>query len=353
MLQTTASGLTLPQAWSHGDRIAAVTLSWGGPGAFPHRYEAGVAQLEAAFGVEVVEMPSTRANDELLAADPSLRVADLHAAFADPDIDGVVSTIGGDDSIRLLPLIDLQLLADNPKAFLGYSDSTITQMALRRAGVVSYYGPSIMAGFGENAGLHGYLVDGVRNVLFQPRPTTRWPENTDGWTVEMLDWADPEQQHQPRTLQPTTGWRWHDGSSATGPTVVACMEILDMLRGTEWMPDLDGAVLMLETSEEAPPPDTLLRLLRTLHVSGDLERLAGLVLGRPGGADLTDDERLSYDEAMRRAVRVEAGLDDLPMVSGVDFGHTDPMWTIPQGVAAHVDTDRECIEFTEPTASSG
>lgn len=302
--------------------------------------------------MHVVEMPSTLVSDEALDADPSLRVADLHAAFADPDIDGVVSTIGGDDSIRLLPLLDLQLLADNRKAFLGYPDSTITHMALRRAGIVSYYGPAIMAGFGESAGLHDYLVQGVRAMLFDPQPTTRWPENTSGWTVEMLDWSDPQLQHQPRTMRPTTGWRWHGGISATGPTVVACMEILDWLRGTEWMPDLDGAVLLLETSEEAPPPEALLQFLRTLHLSGGLERLAGLVLGRPGGADLTDDQRNAYDQAMLRAVRVEAGLDQLPMVSGVDFGHTDPMWTIPQGVAMRLDTDERSITFVEPVVST-
>lgn len=119
-----------PRRLSAGDRIAAVTLSWGGPGAFPHRYEAGKRQLENAFGVQVVEMLHRLADPDVLAADPASRVADLHAAFADPDIAGVVSTIGGDDSIRLLPLIDLDLLAANPKVFLGYSDATITQRSV-------------------------------------------------------------------------------------------------------------------------------------------------------------------------------------------------------------------------------
>lgn len=62
-------------------------------------------------------------------------------AFTDPDIAGVVSTIGGDDSIRLLPLLDLDLLATKPKVFLGYSDATIIHTTLRRAGVVDFYGP--------------------------------------------------------------------------------------------------------------------------------------------------------------------------------------------------------------------
>lgn len=88
-----------------------MSLSWGGPATFPHRYEAGKRQLENAFGVEVVEMPNTLAEAATLVADPAARASDLRRAFADPDIAGVVSTIGGDDSIRLLPHLDLELVA--------------------------------------------------------------------------------------------------------------------------------------------------------------------------------------------------------------------------------------------------
>ncbi len=70
--------------------------------------------------------------------------------------------------MRLLPHLDLELLAANPKVFLGYSDSTVTQMALMRAGVVSFYGPAIMAGFAENTGVPDYLVEGVRRTIHAP-----------------------------------------------------------------------------------------------------------------------------------------------------------------------------------------
>ena len=65
-------------------------------------------------------------------------------------IDGIVSTIGGDDSIRLLPYIDPNVIRNNPKVFMGYSDATVHGFC-RRAGLVSFYGPSIMAGFAESA----------------------------------------------------------------------------------------------------------------------------------------------------------------------------------------------------------
>ena len=340
--------LVRPRWLQPGDRIAAVTSSWGGPGTFPHRYEAGKRQLEATFGVEVVEMPHTLAEPAAVAADPAARADDLHRAFADPDIAGVVSTIGGDDSIRLLRHLDVGVLAANPKPYLGYSDSTISHMALRRAGITSFYGPSIMAGFGENGGLHDYLVEGVRRALFEVDAPYDWPENRDGWTVEHLDWADPANQQRRRALRPSTGWRWHGGEQREGVTVVGCLEVLDFLRGTAWWPSLDGAVLILETSEDQPPPVTVTYLLRSLAATGELQRLAGLVFGRPGGAYLPVEQHAAYDEAILQVVREEEGLDALPVVTGVDLGHTDPIWTVPQGVRMRVDPASSAITILEP-----
>ncbi len=336
-----------PRRWRRGDRLAAVSPSWGGPGALPHRYEAGKRQLEAAFGVEVVEMPHALADPAWIAAHPQARADDLHRAFADPTIAGVLATIGGDDALRLLPHLDPALLEANPKAFLGYSDATIVHVALRRAGLVSFYGPSVMSGFGENGGLHDYLVEGVRRTLFEPEVPLVWPANRAGWTVELLDWADPANQDRPRTLRPSTPWRWHGGVAREGVTLAACLEVLDLLRGTAWWPSLDGVVLLLETSEEAPPPAALERFVRVLALTGELDRLAGLVLGRPGGADLPVSAHAAYDAVLRRVVREEHGAHDLPLVSNVDFGHTDPMWTIPQGVRLRVDPTDETLTFLE------
>lgn len=110
---------------------------------------------------------------------------------------------------------------------------------------------------------------------------------------------------------------------------------------------MDGVVLMLETSEEAPPPDLLSRFLRSLAVTEELQQLAAVVLGRPGGAELNAEERAQYDDAIVRVVRDEAANADLPVVTNVDFGHTDPMWTIPQGVRVRVDPIAKKIVFLD------
>jgi muramoyltetrapeptide carboxypeptidase LdcA involved in peptidoglycan recycling len=345
--------LARPRALTRGDRIAAVTLSWGGPGTFPHRYETGVRQLEAAFGVTVVPMPHALADPGWLAANPAARVDDLHRAFADPSIHGIVSTIGGDDSIRLMPLLDIDVVRDHPKVFLGFSDTTITHMACLRAGIVSFYGPSIMAGFGENGGLLPYMERGVRQMLFEPTQDILWPENAEGWTVEFLDWADPSNQDQPRTLRPCTGWRWLGGTdTAEGPLVAGCLEVLAWLPGSAWWPDLEGAILAVETSEEQPSPEIVRRFFRALALTGDLVKLSAILFGRPGGSALDPAEHGSYDDAILSVVRDEQGLERIPIVTGMDFGHTDPAWTLPIGVRSRVDPRTRTVRMLEPAIVS-
>ena len=121
--------------------------------------------------------------------------------------------------------------------------------------------------------------------------------------------------------------------------------MLDWLRGTAWWPSLDGVVLLLETSEDTPPPEAVTYFLRSLAAAGELQGLAGIGLGRPGGADLPVDRHAAYDAALLRVVRVEQGLTDLPVVANLDFGHTDPMWTIPQGVPLRIDPVAERLTF--------
>src|SRR5688572_24037496 len=118
------AGLNLkkPRALSQGSRVAIVSPSWGGPGAIPTRYEMGARELRERFGFEVVEMPHSRAEPDWVWRNPQARADDLNAAFADTSIDGIISSIGGDDSVRVLPFIDTKLMAANPKVFMGFSD---------------------------------------------------------------------------------------------------------------------------------------------------------------------------------------------------------------------------------------
>ncbi|MBL0402771.1 LD-carboxypeptidase [Microvirga aerilata] len=350
--------LVKPRALQTGDRVAVVSTSWGGPAVFPHRYEAGKRYLADAFGLDVVEMPHALRDVSWLDRNPQARADDIHQAFADPSINGVIASIGGDDAIRLIPHIELSVIANNPKVFLGYSDPTVLHFGCLKAGLCSFYGPTIMSGFAENGGMHTYAETSLRKAIFQTSPQIlpmgEVEPNRDGWTVEHLPWNDPENQNRRRTLTPSTGPRALQGTGTVqGHLIGGCAEVLEMLKGSEWWPPVqywNGAILFYETSEEAPPAGQVLRWLRNFAAQGILSRLSGIVLGRPGGQ--TDEAYRTEQEADILRALDEAGLHHLPVLAELDFGHTDPIATMPYGVRAEIDCGRSALSVLEPGVSA-
>jgi len=339
-----------PTRLKPGDKVATVSPSWGGPSVFPHRYQAGVQQLEAEFGLQVVEMPHTLKDASWLARNPKARAADLMQAFSDPSIKGIFATIGGDDSIRLLPYMDLDVIRNNPKVFMGYSDVTISHMLCFKAGLVSFYGPTIMAGFAENGGLFSYMKNSIRRTLFQTDAIGVIEPNTDGWTVERLEWGELANQEMKRALNPCTGWKYLQGTGVhRGHLLGGCIEVLDWLRGTELWPAPEtwqDAILFLETSEEAPPPTNVKYMLRAFATLGVFECLSGILFGRPGG-EFPIERFEEYDQVILQVVRDEEGFLDLPIITNMDFGHTDPIFVLPYGVQAEIDCDKNKFSILE------
>ena len=333
-----------------GSRVAAISLSWGGPGAVPYRYQIGKQQFEEEFGVTVIETEHALRDADWIAKNPKARADDLMTAFADDTIDGIISTIGGDDSIRTLPYLDLELIQNNPKVFMGYSDTTISHAACFKAGIVSFYGPSFMAGFAENCGMFPYMVDSVRRTLFSTEPIGVIEPNQKEWTVEYLSWENPENQSIRRKLDPCTGWRFHQEEGVVeGHLFGGCVDVLDWLRGTDYFSDagdLQDAVLFLETSEEGLPPSFLTRFVRCLAAMGILEGLSGILLARPGGG-VDPNTFHEYDDALCKAIREEYGLNDMPIVTNMDFGHTDPMFVFPIGMKVRIDSAKQEISINE------
>lgn len=343
------SGMVKPSKLQQGDTVAAISLSWGGPSVFAHRYQAGKRQLEEIFGLKVIETPHALSPAADLAAKPELRARDLIWAFENPEVKAVIATIGGDDSIRILDLVDPDILRKNPKIFMGYSDSTVTHLQCFQAGLVSIYGPSFMAGFAENGGLFDYMKNSVQKTLFEAMPLGIISPNNDGWTDAFLDWADPENQLRKRPLKKTAGFRFIQGDrKATGHLLGGCVEVLEMAKGTSIWPDKQkwkNAILFLETSEEGPSQSYFIRCLRNYAATGILQELSGIIIGRP--ANVGEDKLFQYDEAVQHVVSVECGLAGMPIVTQMDFGHTDPMMCLPFGVQAEIDPLSKTFSITE------
>lgn len=336
--------LIKPKKLEKGDVVATVTLSWGGPSIFKDRYNIGVKQLEDTFGVKVIPMKHTFSDDSDIYQNPQKRANDLMEAFANPEIKAIISTIGGDDTIRLLPYIDFDIIRNNPKIFLGYSDTTANHFMCLKAGLSSFYGPSIMAGFGENCGLHHLLQNSIHKTLFENKPIGQIIPSPDGWTNEMLDWGNPQNQNIKRKLKPSK-WNFLQGDSVvSGHLIGGCMEVLEMIKGTSIWPSVEmfkGAILFFESCSKEALPEIFSYWLRNYCASGIMELANGIIFGRPGGTDLQQSDFDRYDATILRVLK-EYGLQNKPVITQMDFGHTDPMFTIPYGAKAQID----CINKT-------
>ena len=339
--------LIKPKALKPGDKVATISLSWGGAGELLHRYNQGKKQLQDVFGLEVIETRNSLRSASWIYNHPEARAEDLMEAFSDTSVKAIISNIGGEDSIRILPYLDLAVIRNNPKIFLGYSDSTVTHFACYRAGLTSFYGTSVLTGFAENGGMHPYQVADLHRTLFSAAPAGQILPNKDGWTSEHLDWSDIELQNTKRKLNYSNGWNYLQGSGkVTGRLLGGCMEVLEFLKGTDYWPakdDWQDTILFLETSEEMPPPAYFRWWLRNYAAQGILRQVKGVLLGRPYQNKYAQE----YNQELLKVISEEEGLTQLPIITEMDFGHTDPVFTLPIGVTAEIDCDNQTFSISE------
>jgi muramoyltetrapeptide carboxypeptidase LdcA involved in peptidoglycan recycling len=325
-----------------GDRVAVVSPSFAAPGMFPAVHELAMQRLRDEFGVEPVEFPTTRR----LNASPQDRAADLVAAFTDPTVRAVLASIGGDDQLTILPFLDPQAIAANPKPFCGYSDNTNLLNWLWNLGIVSYHGGSTMVHLARGGGVHPVSAGSLRAALFTGGELELHP--VDVFSEDELDWNDPTLLGQPAPTIAAPGWSWHQPDRVvTAPTWGGNLEILHWnLAANRWIRPVDdyaGCVFLLETSEEMPSATEVFRMLRNAGERGLLAQFPAVLVGTAKASSL--DRRTNAEERQRyRAEQREAILHafdrynpDAMIVFNVDLGHTDPQWVLPYGGTVTVD----------------
>jgi len=323
-----------------GDTIGVVSPSWGGAGLFPHRVQQGIRHLNS-LGFRVRLAPHALNHEGIVSDTPENRAQDLHAMFADPTVKAILAAIGGDHSCHLLPLLDFDLIASHPKIFVGFSDITVLNVAIwKRTGLATFNGPALLTDFAEHPRMLRYT-----EAYFLKAVTGDGPigavEPAPAWTEEFLDWGEKEDLRRPRQLVPSEGWRWLKAGQAEGCLIGGCLESLQHLRGTDYWPDWEDAILFFETSEGKPAPETVDGILMDYQNMGVFEKLRGLLVGRP----------MSYSDAEKQALR-ERILErtrrySFPIITDMDFGHTAPQFTIPLGCRARIDSAAQRFEIID------
>lgn len=328
--------------------MAVVSPSWGGPSAFPGVFDLGVRNLSRLLGVTIREFPTARMGAEELYRNPQARAEDINAAFADPEVSGVFASIGGDDSVRILPYLDLPTILANPKVLMGFSDSTTLTAYLAQHGLVTFNGPSVMAGFAQMDHLPDRFGADVRRLLCEPEETFDY-EPFGSWCDGYSDWNATHYRGETLPLQPHDGWRWLQGNGVVeGRLFGGCIEVLEFMKGTPFWPSLDfwhGRILFFETSEDKPTVNQVVWMLRNYGSMGALDQVAGMLFGR--ARSYSNAEKEALYEAVVRVIGFEFGRPDLPVVANLDFGHTDPQWVLPLGARFEIDCERRSLRLRE------
>lgn len=346
--------ITTPTTIEPGDRVALLSPAWAAPAYFPDIHAQAVARVERLLDVVVVEYPTTRK----MGATPEERAADVNAAFADPDIRAILTTVGGNDEIRVIRHLDPALAQADPKPFFGYSDNTNILNWLWSHGVGGYYGGATQVHFGP-----GTLVDAehlitLRAALFG-RGDTVLPTTTDSQD-HGYDWSSPEALTEDSPRGPARRIEFIGSDDAVrGHTWGGCLEVIDELGLAGRLPevdDLEGAILIFENSERVTPADIVGDWIRALGERGYLEAAAGLMFARPvvddrdapTAPDVLEARHDAYVEYL--LTQVGRYRKDLLVCLNVPFGHTRPQLIVPYGGEVTLDPAAEQVTAHFPLA---
>ncbi|MEL6380060.1 MAG: LD-carboxypeptidase [Pseudomonadota bacterium] len=262
-----------------------------------------------------------------LAGTDEARAADINAAFTDPAIDGIIALRGGWGAARTLPFIDFNLIRQNPKVFMGYSDiTTLLNAITAQTGLVTFHGPN------ANTQWDPFTTAAMRAVVMDAKtPTMRNPQTMDGSLAVRTN--------RIQTIS---------AGVAQGRLLGGNLTLFTGLLGTDYFPNTTGALIFLEeVGEYIYRCD---RLINQLALAGAFDRVAGIVLG--GFTDCGVDPSGGYGTfSLHDVFKHHFGGLGVPVFAGAMVGHVREKQTIPVGAQAGMNADEGTLKLIEPAVT--
>ena len=332
---------------SPGDQVAIISPSSGLAGTYPWVQDLGLQRLQDKFNLVPKEYPTTRQMGSSLAD----RARDIMLAFRDTKNKAVFASIGGDDQIKLIKLLDKQIFIDNPKPFFGYSDNTHLHNFLWNLGIPSYYGASIMTELAFHNCIPELNIKYIEQALFKRGEIL--VDVSSSYNDIGLEWANKDDLNKQRIFEPNEGLYWDGNDVGKGVLWGGCVEsLIVQCTSQKYLPsdlDINGAILFIETAEDIPEHWIIEYLLTGFGERGWLYLVKGVLVGRPKtwefNKQLSLDQKSEYKKQQRQTVikTIRDYNKDIPIVQNVDFGHTAPQIVIPYGGMAKIDPTNKKI----------
>ena len=275
--------------------------------------------LKVTFGKYVME-----ADDDYLIASAEHRAEDLNDAFKDKNVKAILTVIGGFNSNQILKYIDYEMIKNNPKIFCGFSDITVLSNAIHaKTGLVTYSGPHYSS-FGMLKGFE-YEFEYFKKMFFNEEEfevisSEKWSD--DAWFIDQ----------EKREFFDNEGMYIINEGEVEGDIVGGNLCTLNLLQGTEYMPNIENKILFLEDDGEAGEIFLMNfdRDLQSLILMPEFKNVKGIVLGRnQKNCNMTKDK-------WTKLIKTKPELKSIPVIAGADFGHTTPIFAFPIGGNAKI-----------------
>ncbi len=284
--------------------------------------------LKVTFGKHVME-----ADPDYVCASVQSRVEDLNEAFRDKNVKAILTVIGGFNSNQILDYIDYEAIKENPKIFCGFSDITALSNAIHaKTGLVTYSGPHYSS-FGMLKGFE-YTLEYFKKMFldeeeFEIVASKEWSD--DPWFLDQ----------EKREFIPNEGmFVIHEGI-AEGNIVGGNLCTLNLLQGTEYMPNIENKILFLEDDDMAGKIYLMEfdRNLQSLMHMPEFKTVKGIVFGRSQKAtEMTKEKWI-------KLIENKPELKNIPIIAGADFGHSTPIFTFPVGGYAKLEAKEGKIKL--------
>ena len=354
-----------PSRLKSGDKVAIISLSSGilGESFIKHELDLGVKRLKE-FGLEPVFMTNSLKGLDFLKNHPEARADDLKQAFADSEIKAVICAIGGDDTYRTLPYLlnddkFKENVKNNPKIFLGFSDSTTNHLMFHKLRLNAFYGQAFLTDLAEFEPEMLPYSKTAFEYLFNPSENYEI-KSSEVWYKDRTDFS-PNAVGTMRICEiENKGYEVLQGSGKVkGELLGGCIEVMadfvglakkdndkiaEICKDFNVFPTLDdwsGKIMLLETSELKISPDEYRTIIQKFKSIGIFDKINGLVIGKP------IDE--IYYEEYKEVLKTELSSYNFPILFNINVGHAYPHAIIPLGATAEIDADNKTLTILNTT----
>lgn len=287
------------------------------------------------MGFKVYEHPQCKLSTGHTAGTITQRVQAIHNLIADPSIGALMAFWGGANTNQILPYLDYYLIKKNPKVIIGFSDTSALTLAITKlTGLVTFMGPAAITyskpePFNYSWNYFSEICINGNNVITKDSPTY----------ADDLFFLRKDSNH--RILQKNSGRKVYHHGRVKGEVVAANLQTLMVLAGTRFFPKLENKILFIEESEDTKK-SMVHRFFTHLGQAVRVNKLKGVVIGRfcsQTGFDNTDSVKNMLQDVFPEV--------SIPILYNLDFGHSDPLFTIPNGGIASIDTRKNIITFNK------